>query len=128
MHNYYHLYNRGVNRENIFFENDNYLFFLERLKYYKDKYGITILCYCLMPNHFHLFVEVSSDRNSIGYMIGDLTNSYTKAINKKYGRTGVLFGGRTKKRIIEKENYFIWLFKYILLNPVEAKLVTVPEE
>jgi len=128
MHTYYHLFNRGVNGKIIYFEPENYSFFLDRLNKYKDKYGIVILCYCLMPNHFHLFVKESSDQDLIGYMISDLTNSYTKAINKKYGRTGVLFGGRTKKRIIENEEYFIWLFKYILLNPVEAKLVRVPED
>lgn len=128
MYTYYHLFNRGVNGKKIYFEHANYSFFLNRLKYYKDKFRITVLCYCLMPNHFHLFVRQSSDQDTIGSMIGNLTNSYTKAINKKYSRTGVLFGGRTKNRIIENEEYFIWLFKYILLNPVEAKLVSVPEE
>ena len=128
MHNYFHLFNRGVNNKKIYFEPDNYSFFLERLKYYKDIYRIAVLCYCLMPNHFHLFVKQLSDQDTIGYMIGDLINSYTKAINKKYSRTGVLFGGSTKKRIIENEEYFTWLFKYILLNPVEAKLVSTPDK
>ncbi len=100
MKSYFHLFNRGVNGANIYYEKDNYIFFLDRLKKCKDKYDISILCYCLMPNHFHLFVKESSNQDSIGYMIGDLTNSYTKAINKKYNRTGVLFGGRTKKKII----------------------------
>lgn len=81
-----------------------------------------------MPNHFHLFVKQSVEHDVMGYMIENLTNSYTKAINKKYSRTGVLFGGRTKNKIIEKEKYFIWLFKYILLNPVWAKLVSIPED
>ena len=128
MYTYFHLFNRGVNGKKIYFEPDNYSFFLERLKCYKDKFGIKVLCYCLMPNHFHLFVKQPLEYDIVGSMIGSLTNSYTKSINKKFNRTGVLFGGRTKNRIIENEEYFIWLFKYILLNPVEAKLVSAPEE
>ena len=54
---YHHLYNRGANKQLIFFENENYHYFLRRLKHYKNKYQIEILTYCLMPNHFHLFVR-----------------------------------------------------------------------
>ncbi len=125
---YHHVYNRGVGRHTIFFDDKDYLYFLKRTEFYKDKYQISVLGYCLMPNHFHLFVQQLTADFTIGKFIGDLTNSYTKATNKKYGRDGVLLQGPTKNKLIEDQNYFIWLIKYILMNPVKAKLVKRPEE
>lgn len=54
---YHHLYNRGANKEKIYFDRESYLYFLRRLKQYKNKHQIELLSYCLMPNHFHLFVK-----------------------------------------------------------------------
>jgi putative transposase len=125
--NYYHLYNRGVHKNKIFFERNDYLFFLRKLKLYKSKYFISIICYCLMPNHFHLFVKQNTTKYTIGKFIGDTTNSYTKTINKKYNLSGVLFQGPTKNKHIDKQEYFIWLCKYILLNPVHSNLVQKAE-
>lgn len=77
-----------------------------------------------MPNHFHLFVRQTQQNKSIGKFIGDLGNSYTKSINKKYKRNGVLFEGSTKSKIVYEESAFMLLTKYILLNPVRAGLCT----
>ncbi|GBD91984.1 transposase IS200 like protein [bacterium BMS3Abin04] len=120
---YHHLYNRGVNKNKIYFEKEDYFFFLRRIKKYKELYSIDILCYCLMPNHFHLFVKQLTNEKTIGDFISALINSYTKSLNKKHNRSGVLFEGRTKNKIIKKESYFKWVCKYILKNPIEAKLV-----
>ena len=128
MNSYHHLYNRGVNRDTIFFEDKDYAYFLRKMKEYKEKYSVMINCYCLLPNHFHLFVKQLTNVHPIGKFIGNLTNAYTKGTNKKYGRTGVLFQGRTKGKLIADEDYFIWLSKYILNNPVKARLVNQPEE
>ena len=125
---YHHLYNRGANRNKIFFGNTDYENFLQKLKRYKDKYMIQINCYCLLPNHFHLFVKQLTKEYSIGKFIGDLTNSYTRTVNIKYERSGVLFEGKTKSKIINDESYFLWLCKYILNNPVKALLVKKPED
>jgi REP element-mobilizing transposase RayT len=124
---YHHIYNRVVNKGLIFFEQSDYNFFIKKLKEYKRKYLIEILCYCLLPNHFHLFAEQTSDDYTIGKFVGDLTNSFTKGINKKYSRSGVLFQGKNKSKLILDESYFIWLRKYILNNPVNAGLVKEPE-
>ena len=126
--NYYHLYNRGVLKNTIFFDRNDYLFFLRKLKMFRSKYFISIICYCLLPNHFHLFVKQNTDKFTIGKFIGDLTNSYTKTINKKYNQSGVLFQGPTKNKHIDKQEYFIWLCKYILLNPVKSGLVQKTEQ
>ncbi len=55
--NYYHIYNRGCNKENIFWEHDNYIYLLKKLKEYKEEYNITVIAYCLMPNHYHLLLK-----------------------------------------------------------------------
>lgn len=119
---YHHLYNRGANKQPIYQEPADYLHFKRKLAVYKLKYEVQILSYCLMPNHFHIFARQTSKNKSPGKFIGALTNSYTKSINKKYNRSGILFEGRTKSKIIYDENDFPVLTKYILLNPVRAHL------
>jgi len=128
MNSFHHLYNRGVNKNKIFFEDNDYIYFLRKMKEYKEKYFIKIMCFCLLPNHFHLFVRQMTSTHTIGKFVGDLTNAYTRGTNKKYGRDGVLFQGRTKSKLIIEESYFLWLCKYILNNPVKAGLVKQPEE
>jgi putative transposase len=125
---YHHLFNRGVNKELIFYENGDNNYFLKQVRKYKDKYRIIILSYCLMPNHFHLFVKQTNDVLTVGKFVGDLLNSYTKFFNTKYTKSGVLFQGPTKSKMIENKDYFSWLIKYILYNPVKAGLVKAPEE
>jgi putative transposase len=119
---FHHLYNRGANKQVIFFDNANYLYFLERLRYYKVKYKIDILSYCLMPNHFHLFVRQIKEELSIVGFISCFLNSYTKSINKSYKRSGTLFESKTKSKQIIDDAYFKWVIKYILENPVKAGL------
>ncbi len=125
---FHHLYNRGVNRNIIFINNIDYSYFLHKMKTYKEKHSIQILCFCLLPNHFHLFVKQLTNEHSIGKFIGDLTNAYTRSLNIKYNRSGVLLEGKTKSKLISNESYFLWLCKYILNNPVKASLVKKPEE
>ena len=97
---YHHLYNRGANKQLIFFEKTNYTYFLEKLRNYKGKYKIEVLSYCLMPNHFHLFVRQLQNELSISDFISSLLNSYTKSINKSYKRNGTLFESKTKNKQI----------------------------
>ena len=120
---YHHIYNRGALQSKIFFEKADYEYFLRKLKTYKEKYSIIILCYCLMPNHYHLFAKQTEEELKISNFISDLSNSFTKGMNKKYKRSGVLFEGKTKSKIIADDSYFKWVIKYILENPVKAKLI-----
>lgn len=120
---FHHLYNRGAFQQKIFFEKNDYEYFLRKLKEYKNKHAIKILSYCLMPNHFHLFVNQTTEEQTISKFISGLTNSFTKGINNKYNRTGVLFDGKTKSKLIDDDSYFKWVIKYILENPVKAKIV-----
>ncbi len=92
------------------------------MKYYRAKFSINILAYCLMPNHFHLFVQQTTDEFSISIFLSSLLNSYVKAVNQKYKRSGTLFESKTKSKQIVDEAYFKWVIKYILENPVNAGL------
>lgn len=123
--NYYHIYNRGNNKHNIFFENKNYHFLLSRVQQNITK-SSEIIAYCLMPNHYHFIIKVIDSENFIKG-IQKTFISYSKAINAKYNRTGHLFEGRYKYKIISENNYLLHLSRYIHLNPVRANLVTKPE-
>jgi REP element-mobilizing transposase RayT len=123
---FYHIYNRGINSQKIFFEERNYDFFLSKVIDY-----IFPLCdvvsFCLMPTHYHLLIrtmgENTNDSSAIlSRKIGTLQSSYTQAINKQENRTGSLFQQRAKaKRLDIKDTPFI-CFHYIHQNPVKGEL------
>ena len=125
--NYYHLYNRGVNRQPVFFADENWGFFIKRLRKYCQPDLIDIIAYCLMPNHYHLLVYLKADELS-EKMMQPFGVSYTKAINQQQKRVGPLFQGPFKAKQVDRESYLLHLSRYIHLNPVEANLVKSPAE
>lgn len=113
---YYHIYNRGNNGQNIFFDENNYNYFLDLIK--KHLLPISdIYAYCLLKNHFHILLKIKNDCEKPSQSFSNLFNAYTKAINKKYGRTGSLFEKPFKRIKITDENYLKTLILYIHLNP-----------
>lgn len=78
---YYHIYNRGVNKEPIFFSDRNYEYFIQRLEFYFS-FSADVLAYCLMPNHFHILIKVNCD-NFVEKSLRPFLVSYTKAISKE---------------------------------------------
>ncbi len=144
---YYHVYNRGANHQPIFFERENYLFFLQRVRKYllgertsnckNSKVletlevcdaipPVDVVAYCLMPNHYHLLLALHDV--DLSHRMQLLAISYTKAINNRYERTGALFEGHFHATHIEDNDYLLQLSRYICLNPVLAGLVEQPEE
>ena len=124
---YYHLYNRGVNRQPIFFCDENWLFFVRRLRHYFNPELAEIIAYCLMPNHYHLLVYVKCE-DAGREVMQPFTVSYTKAINKQQQRSGHLFQGPFEAKHVNRDAYLKWLTRYIHLNPVEAGLVAAPAD
>ncbi len=120
---YYHVYKRGCNREDIFRERENYLYLLRLVGTNIQEHNITVVAYCLMPNHYHFLFRQDGEK-TIGECIQKIFNSYTKAFNKRFRRTGTLFEERFRAKHISKQEYLIHLCRYIHRNPVEAKLVT----
>lgn len=122
---YYHIYNRGNNRQNIFLEQENYFYFLRKIKLYFSE-DVEILSYCLMPNHYHILVYLKN--NNFSQIMQKFTIAYTKAINKRFNRVGSLFQGSFKAINISTDEYLLHLSRYIHLNPVKANLVKHPQD
>lgn len=145
---YYHLYNRGVEKRKIFLDAQDYKVFLNYLKEYlspppkkseiKKKtftlqgqsfkgisrlpknyfQEIELLCFCLMPNHWHMLIKQSS-LDSVTKFVRSLMTRYSMYFNKKYKRVGNLFQGRYRAVLVDDEAYLLHLSRYIHLNPSE---------
>ncbi|HET9907328.1 MAG TPA: transposase [Anaerolineales bacterium] len=133
---YYHFYNRGNNRQAVFFESDNYLYFLRGLKKYLLPVA-HILAYCLMPTHYHILVrirqtsevlETSEVSKQVSLAMQKFLISYTKAINKRFQRVGALFQGQFQAKPIQSYPHLLNLCIYIHGNPVKDGLVKAPED
>ena len=141
----YHVYNRGNNKQLIFFQDRNYLFLLNKVRTEWKKY-CEILNYCLMPNHFHFMlipnedackaVVMSEKVTNLQYLskqIGHTLSSYTKAINVQNDTAGNLFQKKTKAKCLKEDfiinknsnsiDYITTCFHYIHQNPLKANLV-----
>ena len=125
--NYYHVYNRGANKENIFFSADNYSYCQKLIEKNVEKMDVTLVAYCLMPNHYHFLIR-QDGQIPVSKFVQNLFDSYVQAVNKQQHRQGTLFGGKFKRKHVDKEEYLIYLCRYIHRNPVEAGLVSKPEE
>lgn len=147
----YHVYNRGVEHRPIFLSKLDYQRALDSLAYYQFKNSplsfsyflrlpvkerqdflsklvtknsklIEILCFCLMPNHFHLLLRQTID-NGISKYVGNFTNSYTRYFNIRNKRIGHLLQGQFKAVRIETDEQLIHISRYIHLNPFSSYIV-----
>lgn len=141
--NYYHIYNRGTEKRNIFVTETDHLRFLVLLylcnnikpvkidellsqgrslrnlfEIDREKLLVNIGAYCLMPNHFHLLIREKID-NGISVFMKKLGTAYVMYFNKKNERSGNLFQGRFKAELVNKNEYLKYLFAYIHLNPIK---------
>ena len=141
---YYHIYNRGVAKQKIFLDSQDFKVFL---KYLKESLGkpvvkkifftlqgqsfkgmprpvknfhknIDFIAFCLMPNHFHFLIKQVDEKNIESFMRSLITR-YSRYFNKKYERVGHVFQGRYKAALITEDNYLLHLTRYIHLNPSE---------
>ena len=122
---YYHLYNRGNNRQPVFLERENCAFFLRQWRKYVSA-ACGVVGYCLMPTHYHMLVQVTAD--GLSHCMQLFGISYTKAINARYHRVGALFQGSFQAKHVGRDEYLLDLSRYIHLNPVMAGLVRRAEE
>jgi len=124
---YYHLYNRGVGRERLFIEPDNYVYVLRATKKIVHECRLSVIAYCLMPNHYHFLVRQDGEKPA-GDLPRRVFGGYSRAVNKRYGWSGTLFEGRFQANLVDSERYLRHLCRYIHANPLLAGLVTLPEE
>lgn len=126
---YYHLYNRGVEKRTIFQNEKDYKVFLSYLQFYLTEplrgespksfpsqellnhtKNIQLIAYCLMPNHFHLFIK-QREKDSINHFMRSLLTRYSMYFNKRYSRVGSLFQGPYKAALIDNEMQYLYIFK-----------------
>ena len=125
--NCYHLYNRGVNRQAIFYSAGNWDYFVARMRHFFRPDLIEVLAYCLMPNHYHMLVHLKDDELSKRVM-HPFSVSYSKALNREQGRVGPVFQGPFKAKLVDRDEYLTHLSRYIHVNPVLAGLVASADE
>lgn len=119
---FYHIFNRGVARQKIFLEKEDYEMFLRNLNSLPTlrNYDHSIYSYVLMPNHFHLLLQAK--RIPLSKIMSSLSTSYSMYFNRKYKRVGPLFQNRFKSKLCQKDSYFLGASRYIHLNPIESGL------
>ncbi|CAN5433370.1 hypothetical protein BH09BAC3_BH09BAC3_07200 [soil metagenome] len=136
----YHIYNRGNNRQPIFFKRANYQYFMKKVQKYVSSCS-DLLCWTLMPNHFHFLIHANSDTckivrespipiNALTENIRVLLSSYTLAIQKQEKIVGNLFQQKTKSKCVnlDDSNYSTTAFHYIHKNPYNAGLIRRMED
>lgn len=109
---------RGINKRDLFFDNQDRYKFLKCLKEFKLKYEIKVGAFCLMPNHVHLLMHGKHEK--ISEFFKSVEISYAAYFNKKYERVGHLFQNRFKNKIVHDEEYLRNVVKYIHFNPEKA--------
>ena len=146
-----HIYNRGNNKEKIFYDQQDYKVFLfriglvlgfkteelakekllslpySRIRIEANENLFKMHSFCLMPNHFHLLIEQCGDV-PISNLILKVCTSYAMYINKKYNRFGHVFQDCFKAVLIENDEQLMWTSAYIHMNPVKDKIVSSPEK
>ena len=116
----FHVTTRGVDKCAIYHEDADQLFFLRLVRSVTRRYDWEFYALCLMGNHYHFVVHAARELLSPG--MHRLNGIYAQAFNKKYGRTGHLFGDRFATRVIEDEDYLAEACRYVINNPVRAGL------
>lgn len=141
----YHVYNRGVEKRDIFIDEQDYAVFLHLLKYYLSPLNpnnihpllqfqefsirkpqplknlekeVELIAFCLMPNHFHLLVKQIT-KDGITKLMRKVSTTYAMYFNKRYKRVGYLFQGKYKAALVETDSYLLHLSRYIHLNPID---------
>ena len=114
----YHCMLRGINKQDIFFEEKDYLEFQDIIKKTKKNFLYQLYSYVLMPNHIHL--EIKDKNQKLSPIIHSMATSYANYFNKKYKRVGHVFENRFQSKNVEDHHYMLDLIRYIHQNPVKA--------
>ncbi len=120
---YYHIYNRGAGRQSIFLNHENYIYVLRLLKEVAAECLVTVIAYCLLPNHYHWLLRQDGDTPA-GKVPTRVFGSYSQAFNLANHRTGALFEGRFKAIDVESDEYLHHLCRYIHANPVRHAIAS----
>lgn len=121
----YHIMLRGINHQDIFYDDEDNIRFLDTLQKVRELSEGVVYAYCLMGNHVHLLFREGNEE--ISTVMKRLGTGYARWYNWKYERSGHLFQDRYKSEPVENDSYLLTVMRYIHNNPVKANLVTKPE-
>lgn len=123
---YYHVMNRGDKGEPVFLSNEMKEFFLEKLIFYKDLYGISLCAFCIMNNHFHLIIR--DNEGFLSQFMHNLLTVFAIKYRKELGGKGYVFQNRFKSQIIQVARYMFNVIVYVLNNPCRKDMAGNPLE
>lgn len=121
----YHITSRGNARAAVYLDDDDKQRFLDLLASCVEKFNWICHAYCLMDNHYHLLIETPDANLQTG--MRQLNGVYTQQFNRRHARVGPVFQGRYKAILVDKDSYLLELCRYVVLNPVRANMVALPE-
>jgi REP-associated tyrosine transposase len=120
----FHLIARGNAREVVFVDDQDRRVFLELLGRVVERFGWIVFAYCLMGNHYHLVVE--TPRGELSRGMAQLNGQYARYFNRRSGRCGHVFQARFRSILVEQDSYLLSVCRYVVLNPVRARLCREP--
>ncbi len=123
----HHVVQRGHNKQVVFAEEADYLYYLSTLEEFKDIYGIRVYGFCLMTNHVHLILQPGEEIAGLGQLMKRLAGRQTRFVNRQESRTGTLWEGRYKSSPIQSDTYLLACCRYVELNPVRASMTQSPD-
>jgi putative transposase len=123
---FYHVTSRGNDRKAIYKDDNDRELFLDTLAQVRERFHWICHAYCLMNNHYHLVIETPDGNLSKG--MRQLNGVYTQAFNKRHRRAGHIFQGRFKGILVQKDSHFLEVCRYVVLNPVRAKMIGHPRQ
>jgi len=123
----HHVIQRGNNRSDIFTDDEDYQYYLEKLAVACERFFCQLHAYVLMTNHVHLLMTPKVD-TGVSKVMQSTGRNYAHYFNQKYDRTGTLWDGRYRNTIVDIEEYLLTCYRYIELNPVRAETVSHPSE
>ncbi len=128
----FHCYNRGVDKRDIFMDQQDYVYFLKMLRHFNTSEvvgklrlleerepvdpPVTILSYCMLPNHYHLVLRCNEASTNLSKYMQRVGGGYTMYFNHKYERTGALFQGKFKAKYIDSDQYLRQILAYVTYN------------
>ncbi len=124
---YYHVYNRGANKADIFRNDKDYIFLLKQVQDHIREFDVSVITYCLMSNHYHFLLRQNGARKISDFMQA-VFGVYSLAFNSNHGHSGTLFEGPFRAILVDKNEYLLHLCRYIHWNPVEAGIAVRPEQ
>jgi len=119
----HHVVQRGRNRKAVFLADQDYQYYLDNLREWKQELEIKLYAWCLMTNHIHIIAEPGKDAMTLSTLMKRVNGRQAAYVNKLEGRSGALWAGRYKASPIQKDGYLLCCCRYVELNPVRAGMV-----